>query len=319
MLGLCLALSACTGGEDATAADSGSAAPAPGAAASPAAATGDATPAPSASPSPAAKPPAELPRGGRTIFPKHLVVMHYGTAGSGSLGVLGEGTPTQAAAGLEKVAKTWAPVSGRPVLPAFELITTVAQGSPGKDGDYSEPLADADVQRYLDAARKAKMLVVLDIQPGRAEFLAQVKKYEKFLLQPEVGIALDPEWKLTPTQRPLQQIGKSSAAKVNEVSAYLAKLVADNDLPEKIFIVHQFKANQFKDRPKIVDRPGLATVLHVDGFGTQGQKFDTYGVLASRNKQFVNGFKLFLDEDTDLLTPRETMAIRPRPELISYQ
>ena len=40
------------------------------------------------------------------------------------------------------------------------------------------------------------MLLVLDFQPGATPFLNQVKAYEKFLLQPEVGVALDPEWKL---------------------------------------------------------------------------------------------------------------------------
>ena len=83
--------------------------------------------------------------------------------------------------------------------------------------------------------------------------------------------------------------------------------------------MHQFKTYQLPDREDIVDREGLATVLHVDGFGTQREKFFTYDALASRDGQFVNGFKLFYDEDTDLLTPAEAMKIKPRPMLISYQ
>ena len=301
---------------------------APGAPGStPSGSTGPGTPGPSApapgdpsapAPSPTG-PPAELPRGGRTIFPAFDVVMYYGTAGSGALGVLGETTPERAAERLEAAAAPFQKASGRPVLPAFELITTVASSAAGKDGTYSSMLDGDSVQRFIDVARKKKMLVVLDFQPGRADFLDQVRTYEKYLVQPEVGVALDPEWKLTATQRPLQQIGTSRAAPINEVSAYLADLVAREGLPEKIFLVHQFKSYQLPDRKKIVDREGLATVLHVDGFGSQGAKFDTYHVLASRDRQFVNGFKLFYDEDTDLLTPAEALRIKPRPQLFSYQ
>ena len=332
---LCLSAAACSSGGGATdsAAPSSAApvtpAPAGSPSVGPAASTSVSPPSgsPASPPSPtpptpsasSSAPAAELPRGGRTIFPDFDVVMYYGTAGGGALGVLGETTPERAAERLETAAAPFEKASKRPVLPAFELITTVASSAAGKDGSYSSELDGPSVQRYIDAARKKKMLVVLDFQPGRASFLEQVQKYEKYLKQPEVGVALDPEWKLTPTQRPLQQIGISKAAPINEVSAYLSDLVVRENLPEKIFLVHQFKSYQLPDRKKILDREGLATVLHIDGFGTQAEKFNTYDVLASRDKQFVNGFKLFYDEDTDLLTPAEALKIKPRPQLFSYQ
>ena len=328
---LCLSAAACSSGGVSVEASSTPPTPAPPAApagtpgADPAASAAVTPPAapptgatPTGAPSPSA-PPAELPRGGRTIFPDFDVVMYYGTAGGGALGVLGETTPERAATRLEAAAAPFEKASGRPVLPAFELITTVASSAAGKDGAYSSRLDGDSVQRYIDAARKKKMLVVLDFQPGRAEFLDQVKQYEKYLLQPEVGVALDPEWKLKSNERPLQQIGISRAAPINAVSEYLAGLVADNGLPEKIFLVHQFKSYQLPDRNKIVDREGLATVLHIDGFGTQSEKFNTYDVLTKQSKQFVPGFKLFYDEDTDLLTPAEALKIKPRPQLFSYQ
>jgi hypothetical protein len=147
-----------------------------------------------------------------------------------------------------------------------------------------------------------------------------VKRYARFLLEPEVGVALDPEWKLTADQRPLRQIGTSAAAPLNAVSSYLANLTLHNRLPEKIFMIHQFKSYQLPDRDKIVDRPGLATVLHVDGFGPRGSKLETYGILHARDKRFVNGFKLFYDEDTHLFSPAEALAfVKPQPELFSYQ
>ena len=264
-------------------------------------------------------PERQLPRGGRRIFPKFLVVAHYGTAGTAALGVLGEGTPAVAAARLLKAAAPFAKASGRPVLPAFELIATVAQRKPGDDGTYSTYIPDADIARYLAAARKVKALVVLDLQPGRADFLTQAKHYEKFLREPDVGLALDPEWKLTPTQVPLKQIGATSAASINAVSSWLAQLTVANRLPEKLFVVHQFREDMIPDRAKVVPRQGLAIVVHLDGFGTQWVKHEVYDALALRSGALHNGLKLFIDEDTDMFTPYEAMAFRPRPELITYQ
>jgi len=280
---------------------------------------------PAASPTPPPPPPVPyLPRGGHRIFPDHLVVMAYGTANTGVLGILGETSPDEAARLLEERAAPWGELSGRPVLPAFELITSVAQRAPGPDGRYSVGLPHADVQRYLEAARRARMLLVLDFQPGRASVLDQVKHYERFLLEPEVGVAIDPEWVLKPGQEPGRQIGSLDAATVNEVSAYLSNLVSTHRLPEKVFLVHQFRTSMLPDRERIVDRFGLATVFHVDGFGPPHSKAETYALLSSKDGVIpgglvVNGYKLFLDEDVPLQDPAEVLAIEPRPELVSYQ
>ena len=67
--------------------------------------------------------------------------------------------------------------------------------------------------------------MVLDLQPGRSDFLSQAKQYASLLEQPNVGLALDPEWRLGPHQVPLRQIGRVSAAEVNRTSAWLADLV----------------------------------------------------------------------------------------------
>lgn len=254
------------------------------------------------------------------MFPEHEVVAYYGTVqGAGDLGVLGLGAPDAQVAKLEAAAAPFGPASGRPVLPALELITTVATRAAGPAGDYSAPLTDAQVQTYLDAARKGKALLVLDLQPGRADLLAQAKRYERFLREPDVGLALDPEWKLQPGQRPGRQIGYVTAAEVNSVSEYVAGLVAQGDLPEKMFVVHQFRQSMIRDRAQLVRRPGLETVVHIDGFGGQELKRQVYGALSAKGGEFVNGFKLFYDEDTDTMTPEQAMAVVPRPELITYQ
>ena len=93
-----------------------------------------------------------------------------------------------------------APGAGRtsarrgPVLPALELIAVIANADPGEDGMYRTRQPDAVIRRYLRAARRHKMLLVLDIQPGRSDFFTETTRLRRWLREPDVGLALDPEW-----------------------------------------------------------------------------------------------------------------------------
>ena len=49
--------------------------------------------------------PGELPMGGRTIYPGHILVAYYGTAGTGALGVLGEDSPDRVTDRLREAAR----------------------------------------------------------------------------------------------------------------------------------------------------------------------------------------------------------------------
>ena len=80
------------------------------------------------------------------------------------------------------------------MLPALELISTLAQSAPGDDGLHRLRQESATIRRHLRAARAIKGLLVLDIQPGQADFVEEVRALEPYLSQPDVGLALDPEW-----------------------------------------------------------------------------------------------------------------------------
>ncbi|MCM3887058.1 hypothetical protein [Frankia sp. R82] len=257
------------------------------------------------------------PMGGRTLLPHYRIVAHYGSVGGGALGVLGEGTPEQAA---QRVLAAAAPFGAgdRPVQPAMELIATVAAASPGADGLYSSMLTDEAIMPYLTAARAHRMLLILDLQPGRGRFLDQAKRYERLLREPDVGLALDPEWKMGPAQVPGRQIGSSDAAAVNEVSGWLAGLVRQHRLPQKLFAVHQFTQSMLPDRENIVARPELATIFHIDGFGARQDKLDKYALLHAE-PPFFTGVKLFLTQDANIFSPAETLTFTPPPDLITYQ
>ncbi len=254
---------------------------------------------------------------GQSLFPTFTMVGLYGSASSPALGALGQQTPEESAKRVADLADTWKSF-GRPVLGTFELIATTAQAAPGSDGQYRARSTEADIQRYLDVARANGLYLVLDIQPGRSDFLTETKVYEKFLREPNVGLALDPEWHVGPSSLPGVAIGSVTAAEVNEVSDYLAKIVAVNHLPQKLFVVHQFQVRMIPDRDLVVNRAGLATTFHMDGFGSQSQKLATWSFTQAK-APFHNGFKLFLTQDTNLFTPAQISALSPRVDLVTYQ
>ncbi len=200
----------------------------------------------------------------------------------------------------------------------FELIVTVADAGPGKDGDYNHDIARRDVQRYIDAAHEHDALLLLDIQPGRAGFLSVAKRWKWALRDPYVGLALDPEWRMGRNGVPGRRIGSVDAVEVNRVSYWLKDLVRSNALPQKLFVLHQFRTDMITHIGRVKPRVGLVMVQHVDGFGTPAQKLDTFNAVV-RPRQFFLGFKLFYDEDTRLLRPGDVRAIRPRVQFVSYQ
>ena len=261
---------------------------------------------------------AELPRGGRTLLPDRRIVAFYGAPQDEELGTLGIGSPASAARRLEKQAARYARPD-RPVLPAMELIAVTAAAHPGEGGRYNTRQDDAVIRRYLRAARKAKALLVLDIQPGRSDFFTEVTRLERWLKEPDVGLAIDPEWRMGPGEVPGQVIGSVDAREVNAVSAWLSQLVERNRLPQKLFLVHQF-TNDMVDDTKLQDRRGLAMVLNADGFGTQQLKRIKYRDFTRSPRQFFGeGFKLFYREDTNLMTPRQVLRLRPPPDVVVYE
>jgi hypothetical protein len=271
------------------------------------------------SPDRAAADSIQLPRGGREILPRNRVVAFYGAPQDQELGALGIGSPSAAAKRLEKQASAYR-AGGKPVLPAFELIATVANAAPGAKGLYSTRQSHRTISRYLRAARAHKALLLLDIQPGRSDFMREARAYRRFLEEPDVSLALDPEWKMAPGQVPGQQIGSTDAAAVNQVSRWLAGIVKDKGLPQKLLVVHRFTRSMIKDESQLVRRPGIALTVNVDGFGTRPQKVAKYREFTrGRDRRPLNGFKLFYKEDTNLMPPRNVLRLRPRPDFVVYE
>ncbi|MHA7286068.1 hypothetical protein ACX80I_07310 [Arthrobacter sp. MDT3-44] len=265
---------------------------------------------------------AQLPGGGQTVFPGRRMVALYGHPSGPFLGALGEQGIEATLARVKDLAAQYQPFSDEPVVPALDLIATVASADPGTDGDYSSETSIEELTPWIDAAEEQGVYVVLDLQSGRSDFLSQAKLYEELLARPSVGLALDPEWRLLPGQQPLQQIGTVDTAEINAATTWLADLTRDRALPQKLLMIHQFRIDMITDREGLdVSRTELAVTLHADGHGTPAQKLDTWFALQSVPPQGIwPSWKNFYDEDQPMLTPEQTYTlVDPKPWLVTYQ
>jgi hypothetical protein len=264
------------------------------------------------------KPPPELPRGGRRIFPRYRLVGFYGAPQDDALGALGIGSPEKMAARLRKAARPYRS-GGRPVLPTFELIASVASGAPGNDGNYSYRQSPAVINRYLKAARKERALLLLDVQPGRANFMTEVKRLRPWLEQPDVSLALDPEWRVGPGQIPGKVIGTVGVGEVNRVTRYVRGIVRQKRLPQKLLLIHEFTPDMIPQKQRLLRPRELAVTINIDGFGDQPNKIAKYQELVGGDRGFHHGFKLFYEEDTNLMSPKQVLRLRPKPEIVVYE
>ncbi|WP_233488895.1 hypothetical protein [Blastococcus sp. TF02-09] len=263
----------------------------------------------------------ELPGGGQLLFPGRMMVALYGFPGSGALGVLGE-QPVDAA--IQRARDTAAPYDALvepPVVPAFEVIVTVASEVAGPDGNYSTESPIETVWPWVEAAGAAGLYVILDLQPGRTDFVAQAELYRPLLELPHVGLALDPEWRLAPGEVHLTQIGSVGVEEVNRVVTWLADLTRERSLPQKLLVLHQFRLDMLPGREDLdLSRDELAVLIHADGQGSQASKQETWRTLRQGAPEVAWGWKNFYDEDAPMLTPEQTIQqVLPTPELVSYQ
>ena len=156
------------------------------------------------------------------------------------------------------------------------------------------------------------------MRPSRGKRCAPTSASSRSL---DVSLALDPEWSLEPPVSPGQAIGSTDAATVNEVSAYLSRIVRENDLPEKLLVVHRFTNDMIGDEALAEALSGVALIINVDGFGTRPAKISKYREFTrgEGGRGRYNGFKLFYEEDTNLMRPAGVVRLRLPPDLVVYE
>ena len=271
---------------------------------------------PSGTPSPMLPPP-----GG--WLPRRRIVAYYGNPLSPAMGVLGWYPAAQDMARLLAQAAAYTRVDpAQPALPAIDLVADVAQASPGPHGAYRRRMPYSLLNQELTLARQYHALLILEIQVGRSTVAQELPYFLPYLAQPDVELALDPEFDMPPGEIPGKWIGTMSAAEINWAIAQMSDLVSRLHLPPKIVIVHQFTPGMVPDWRGIRVQPGVQFVMDTDGFGGQALKKNNYRrYIADQPIPPVRygGIKLFYKYDTGLMTPTEVVALQPPPSLVIYQ
>lgn len=267
-------------------------------------------------------PSAELPRGGRELFPRYRLFGYSGYPGAKGQGRLGIGDLDARVKEIEQRGRAWR--GGRTLLPVMELIAVTVHGSPGRDGMYRTRAPESVIKRWHDVATKHKALLLLNIQPGRADFIDEVKHFEKWLKYPNVGVALDPEWAVGKGQVPGRVFGSTTGRELNDVAVYLSQLTTANNLPQKVMLFHQLHVTIVKKPKDLKPQAEVVYINSVDGIGSPGAKVATFQRVMKTRPSYVHpGFKLFYQEDVAtgkrLMSAKEVLRLKPQPEYILFE
>ena len=256
------------------------------------------------------------------LLPSHRIVAYYGNPLDPRMGVLGQGSPQQMLARLSQQAAAYQALDpSLPVVKALELVASVAQAAPGPHGAYSLLMPPSLIKAELKLARSAHALLILDIQVGHSTVASQVQYLKPFLKQPDVELALDPEFDMNqiPGGIPGQEFGSMTASEINGAIDVLHRLVVLDHLPPKILIVHQFLPTMVPNWQDIRPLPGVSFVMDTDGFGSPSVKIANYKAFITDQPIGYGGIKLFYTQDTPLMTPAQVLALKPSPLLVIYQ
>ena len=259
------------------------------------------------------------------LLPFNRIVAYYGNFYSTQMGVLGEYPPQEMLARLASTSAAWAAADpSTPVIPALDYIAVSAQGSAGSDGKYRLRMPPDQIEKAIGLANQVHGIVFLDLQVGLSSVETEVPLLEQFLKMPNVELSLDPEFDMWGGHRPGTVIGTMDANDINWAANYLANLVAANNLPPKILVVHRFTEPMVTNYKKILPLPQVQIVMDMDGFGPPAQKLSTYNDFIAPEPVQFTGFKLFYKNDilvpgSHLLTPKELLGLSPQPSYIQYQ
>lgn len=259
------------------------------------------------------------------LLPTHRIVAYYGNPLSKRMGILGEYDEDVMLERLQQEVHQWNRVDpSHPVIPALHLIAVVAQGSPGSAGKYRMIMPDDIVNKVYKLAQDNHALLIIDIQTGHDDIRNILPRFAWILKQPDVHLGIDPEFNLISSGAiPGSRIGTYDAKDINYVSAYLDKLVKENNLPPKVLIVHRFTQKGVTNAKKIVLHPDVQIVMNMDGWGPPILKRGTYRNFIVPESVQYTGFKLFYHNDTKagdkLMSANDVLKLNPQPLYIQYQ
>ena len=262
---------------------------------------------------------------GDAILPFKRILAYYGNFYSRQMGILGELEPQVVLEHLASTTAMWeAADPNTPVLPAIEYIASVAQGSAGEDGMYRSVMPDEEIERAYAMAEQINGILILDIQIGKSTIQNELPKFRKYLMRPNVHLAIDPEFSMKYGRPPGTVIGTYDATDINDVINYLADIVREYKLPPKVLIVHRFTQDMVTNYKDIQPQPEVQVVMNMDGWGSKDLKRGTYTRVIEPEPVQFTGVKLFYKNDlkppsTGIFTPEEVLDLHPKPIYVQYQ
>jgi hypothetical protein len=259
-----------------------------------------------------------------SILPCARVVAYYGNPNSTRMGALGRYPKDEMLGKLMNQVAEWERADpGTPVVPALHMVSVVANDQPGPSGHYRTIMRDSDVQKVHEWAREVNGIFFVDIQVGTDDIRNILPRFEWILKEPDVHLGIDPEFMMKDGSRPGTRIGTMDAADINYAAEYLARLVRENDLPPKIFVVHRFTQRMVTNYQNVRLHPEVHLVMHMDGWGEAWLKRDSFEHFVVREPVQFSGFKIFYDHDSrqgnPVMAPAELVQLHPVPLYVQYQ
>lgn len=230
-----------------------------------------------------------------------------------------------------------------PVQLGIDLVTSIPDASPGPAGYYSHNLDPATIQSYIDFCQRNNLILFLDLDVGLAPIMQEVNYFLPYLERYSfVHMAIDPEW-MFPRHDGIPGVNLSNvrASDINPIIETLAQIPMKYHVPRKMLLIHQYRSDgdglknpydatqaEFADKRDLHLDKRVDVIIHVDGVGgyvgDQADKSREYNAWVSQDMQKYHnfqygGFKLFYHiEAKTLMTPKEVLALKPAPMVITY-
>ncbi len=248
---------------------------------------------------------------------KYPLVAYYGSPMGVGLGILGNQSRYDTLQLLRGTVAQWQPYYDQTILPAYHMVTTVANSSPP---EYRHHVPLAVIEEWVASAKENGVAIILDIQPGRVDLLSEYYRIRYLLYEPHVHLAIDPEFVMAEGQVPLVHVGQLYASQINPIQADMNSIGFEIGL-NRVLILHQFKDSMLPDKELIESMPFVELMIDGDGVGPSGPKIANYNQYANEPAFEYGGFKLFpWDGDNPIMTPDWVTAVLfPKPVLIIYQ
>jgi hypothetical protein len=262
----------------------------------------------------------DVPRDPEPLLPDNRIVAYYGHPADTDMGILGQFSKEELLHQLQDEAAAYERADpGRPVKMAFEIIGSVAQSDPGPDGRYVLQTDEATIREFIQFTQENDLLLIIDIQMGKTTVEDEMALIADYLAEPNVHLAIDPEFAWGADKDPATDFGSIDVGDINYAQAEMARIVEENNLPQKVLIVHRFTDGMVTDIRKLREVENVQFVLNFDGFGDPASKEQGYGLYVRESDMPFGGIKLFYDQDRPLMNPEDVVKLDPPPDFVMYQ